>query len=73
MVAVTYGVARVPASPGAAAANAASVGRSAFARFFNAMLEARLRAAEREIARYSHLLDGKVDADGNSLEKQNGH
>jgi hypothetical protein len=36
------------------------------------MLEARLRAAEREIARYAHLLDGKVDADGHSLNDGTG-
>ena len=72
MVAVTYGIARVPTSPHTPAVTVAASGKSAVARFFNAMLEARRRAAEREIARYAYLLDGKIDAGGNPLKEKTG-
>lgn len=62
MVAVTYEVARAPASESAARARVATARKSAFHRFFDAILEARLRQAQREIARYAFLLDGRTEA-----------
>jgi hypothetical protein len=49
MAVITYGAAApdTPAKPRR---------RNAFLRFFNALQESRMRAAEREIARYRHLL-----------------
>jgi hypothetical protein len=55
MVAVTYGVARVPAEAKQRAI-AATPGKNLFARFMQALMESRMRQAEREIARHAHLL-----------------
>ena len=56
MVAVTYGSARVSAAP--AVAKAAPKGKGFFARFMDALIEARLRQAYREIALHQHLAEG---------------
>lgn len=56
MVAVTYGVARVPATKAAERAQAAAPRKSIFARFYDALMESRLQQARREIARHAHLL-----------------
>jgi len=55
MVAVTYGVARV-AAPDAADAKTGTNGKSIFARVFDAISTSQMKRAEREIARYRHLL-----------------
>jgi len=52
MVAVTYGVARVPA----AQAQAAAPGKGFFARFVDALIESRMHQARRELSRHAHLL-----------------
>jgi hypothetical protein len=56
MVAVTYGAARADLPTSATAPAEGRKGR--FARFMDALVEARLQAAEREIARHAHMLPG---------------
>jgi hypothetical protein len=60
MVAVTYGAARIAAA--SLAAKAERKGKGFFARLFDAMVEARMRQAYREIALHQHLV-WKSDAD----------
>jgi hypothetical protein len=62
MVAVTYGVARVPGAKNAARARAPR--QNIVGRFFTAVMEARLRQAYREIARREYLFDNKRDIRG---------
>jgi hypothetical protein len=73
MVAVTYAVSRVVA-PGKARAAGASQDRSApkkswLSRLFDAIAEARMQQARREIARHAHLLPYSLDERGNRLVK----
>jgi hypothetical protein len=68
MVAVTYGVARVSAARAAERAGAAPR-KSIFARFMDALVESRLQAVHREIARHAHLLPRSFDEQGNRLAK----
>jgi len=75
MVAVTYGVTAVPAAkPAAKAVKAAERAlaaprKSFFARFMDALVESRLQAVHREIARHAHLLPRQFDESGNRLAK----
>jgi hypothetical protein len=72
MVAVTYGVARVPtAEPAAKSGRAEAVvaRKSWFARLMDAMIEARMQQARREIMRHAHLLPYSLDERGNRLVK----
>jgi len=72
MVAVTYGVARVlPAEPAAKAARTytAAPGKSWFARFMDALIEARMQQARRELATHIYLLPYSLDERGNRLVK----
>jgi hypothetical protein len=72
MVAFTYDVTRVPAVEAAAKsarADQATPRKSWLARFFDAMVEARLAQAEREIRRHIHLLPYTLDERGNRLVK----
>jgi hypothetical protein len=55
MVAVTYGVARV-AAPAAAGAKTGKVRRGIFMRVIDAIAYSQMKRAERELARYRHLL-----------------
>jgi hypothetical protein len=66
MVAVPYGVARVSAEPAAKAGRAktAAPGKRWFARFMEALIEAR-----REIGMYTALLPYSLDERGNRLVK----
>lgn len=72
MVALTYGDARVP-SADAAAKTAPAVARAETAaprkhwlvRFFEAMIAARMKQAEREIRMYTRLMPYTVDEHGN--------
>jgi len=66
MVAVTYGVARVPAAQASAQA---APRKSIFARFMDALVESRLQAVHREIARHAHLVPRTFDEQGNRLAK----
>lgn len=66
MVAVTYGAARVPES--AAQARPTTARKNVISRFFDAMLEARLRHAEREIARYAYFFERNANPRGNAFE-----
>ena len=54
MVAVTYGAARIAAA--SLAAKAQPKGKGFFARFMDALIEARMRQARREIALHRHLM-----------------
>jgi hypothetical protein len=70
MIAVTYGLARVPAVKAAPKAERAETNvprESWFVRFFNAMAEARMAQARREIRMHTRLLPYTLDARGNRL------
>jgi hypothetical protein len=69
MVAVTYGVARVPATAPAARAKTAAPGKSWFARFMDALVVARMEQARREIRMHTGLLPYSLDERGNRLVK----
>ena len=71
MVAVPYGVARVSAEPAAKArrAEGAVPRKSWFARFMDALIEARMQQARRELATHIHLLPYSLDERGNRLVK----
>ena len=71
MVAVTYGVARVPAAPATktAPAKAKAPAKSWFARVLNALIEARMEQARREIRMHTQLLPYSLDERGNRLIK----
>jgi hypothetical protein len=68
MVAVTYDVARVPAKARKAADKAAPR-KSWFARAMDALIDARMQQARREIARHIHLLPYSLDDRRNRLVK----
>jgi hypothetical protein len=70
MVAVTFGVARVPA-PKASERAPAAPRKSVFVRFMDALVESRLQAVHRDIARYEHLLARTFDGEGNRLNNTN--
>ena len=75
MVAVTYNVARVPAvetATNSARADGAAPRKSWFVRFFDAVVEARLAQAERQIRMHFHLLPYTLDERGNRLVKTRG-
>jgi hypothetical protein len=69
MVAVTYGVARVTAAAPAARAQAPTARKSWFVRLMDALIEARMRQARREIMKHAHLLPYTLDERGNRLVK----
>jgi hypothetical protein len=72
MVAVTYGVARVPAVEATAKAGRVEAGaprKSWFTRFVDALIESRMEQARREIAKHAHLLPYSLDERGNRLVK----
>jgi hypothetical protein len=71
MVAVTYGVTRVPVAQGAKRAPAAVPHKGFFARFMDALVESRLQSVHREIARHAHLLPRRFDEQGRPLDKLN--
>ena len=71
MVAVTYGVARVPDAQADGLAQAAAPREGVFARFFDALMESRLQQARREIARHAHLLPHVRDEHGNIVSTFN--
>ena len=69
MVAVTYGVTRVPAAAPEATERTpvAASHKSFFTRFVEALMESRLQQARREIGRHAHLLSHARDERGNLL------
>ncbi|HKA77568.1 MAG TPA: hypothetical protein VKD19_10720 [Pseudolabrys sp.] len=69
MVAVTYGVARVPAKKANERAQAAAPRKTFLVRFMEALMESRLQQAHREIVRHAHLLPRVSDEQGNRLTK----
>jgi len=72
MVAVTYGVARVPAAPPAAKTTrgkAVVPRKNWLARVFDALIEARMQQARREIKMHTQLLPYSFDERGNRLVK----
>jgi hypothetical protein len=75
MVAVTYGVARVPKSKAKGVAKAKRAEKAAptkgwFARFMDALIEARMQQARREIAMHARLAPSLgFDERGNRLVK----
>jgi hypothetical protein len=69
MVAVTYGLARVPAAPKAGRVDKIAPRKSWFVRFFNAVAEARLAQAEREIRMHINWLPHALDERSHRLIK----
>ncbi len=69
MTAVTYGDARVPAAAAAQTAAKAGPRKPFLARFMDALIEARMRQARREIARHLELLPYTLDERGNRIVK----
>jgi|SoimicMinimDraft_4_1059732.scaffolds.fasta_scaffold25265_1 hypothetical protein len=64
MVAVTYGVTRIPANKANEQAQAAAPHKTFLVRFMEALMESRLQQAHREIVRHAHLLPRKFDEHG---------
>jgi hypothetical protein len=62
MVAVTYGSARV--APAVVDTRTGKKGKGIFARVFDAIAESQLKRAERELARYRHMLPKDFDLHG---------
>jgi len=60
MVAVTFGVARV-AAPAAAETEAGKTRKNLFVRVFDAIATSQMKRAERDLARYRHLLPHDFD------------
>jgi len=72
MVAVTFDAARVPAAetaPKTGRAETVVPRKNWFARFFDALIEARMEQARREIRRHTQLLPYSFDERGNRLVK----
>ncbi len=72
MVAVTFGVARVPTVEAAAKAGRADTAaprKPWYARFMDALIEARMEQARREIRMYTRLMPYTLDDRGNRLVK----
>jgi hypothetical protein len=67
MVAVTYGVNRLPAAEAAERAQVAASQKSLFTRFMEALMESRLQQARREIAKHADVMSHARDARGNLL------
>lgn len=65
MAAITYG-AGAPAATAKAAAKPAAT-KSFFARMWDAMIEARMRQAMREVALHRHLLPAELEQAGRKL------
>ena len=68
MAAITYGVARVHA-PKAAERALATPRKNLFIRFMDALVESRLQAVHREIARHAHLLPPDFDSRGSRVAR----
>jgi hypothetical protein len=66
MVAVTYGVTRVPAAK-AERAKVAAPRKNVFLRFMDALVASRMKQVHREIARHAHLLPYTLDERGNRV------
>lgn len=60
MAAVTYGVARVPSAATAPNTDAAAPRLGWLARFYDALIESRMKSAQRVIAMHAHLLPPKT-------------
>jgi hypothetical protein len=71
MVAATYDVARARAADaaGAAAPAKAAPRKRWFARWMDALIEARMEQARREVARHMHFLPYALDENGNRVVK----
>jgi hypothetical protein len=67
MVAVTYGVTRVPTAKAAERAEAAAPRKSVFIRFMDALVASRMKQVHREIAKHAHLLPYTLDERGNRV------
>jgi len=69
MVAITYGVATAEPRKTAARTTSAVPRKSWFARFMEALVEARLQQAQRELRLHAALLPYSLDERGNRLVK----
>jgi hypothetical protein len=67
MVAVTYGVTRVPTAEAAERAKAAAPRKNVLIRFMDALVASRMKQVHREIARHAHLLPYTLDERGNRV------
>ena len=68
MVAVTYGKVRVAGAKAGKRTQGAARRKTAFGRFIDALMESRLRQAEREIRRHAHVLPRTYDDRGNPVD-----
>jgi hypothetical protein len=71
MVAVTYGAGRGSAGHSVVRAGTTAPRKNWFARILDAMMEARMQQARREIAMHAQLLPYSFDERGNRLVKTN--
>jgi hypothetical protein len=69
MTAVTYGDARVPAATAPQTAEKAGPRKNFLVRFMEALVEARMRQARREVARHLAMLPYTLDERGNRIVK----
>lgn len=69
MAAITYGTHGATAEKKISATSAKKPGL--WSRFWNALVEARMRQAEREIRQYRHLLPAEFELAGNKLGHKN--
>jgi hypothetical protein len=67
MVAVTYGVTRLPTAKAAERAKAAAPRKSVFVRFMDALVASRMKQVHREITKHAHLFPYTLDERGNRL------
>ncbi len=73
MVAVTYDAGRAPAVAVAGKKETAAPRKGFFARLMDALIEARMAQARREIALHLNLLPYSLDERGNRLVKTGSH
>ena len=73
MVAVTYDVGHIPAAATPKTEKAATPHKSFFRRFMDALIEARMAQARRQIAQQFDLLPYGLDERGNRLVKTGSH
>lgn len=69
MVAVTYGVARVPAAEAAAKTALKAPRKSWFGHFIDVLIEARMMQAQHEIRMHTQWLPVTLDENGNRFVK----
>lgn len=70
MAAITYG-AHAPVHHGAVGVETTATGRGLLARFWDALIEAQMKRAMREIRMHRHLLPADLEIAGNRISYKN--